>query len=676
MKYALIIGNNSYDDPKLADLKTPKADSKAVADILSDEKMGGFDQVTPLVNQTTQKIRQEISAFLLNRKPDDLVMVYFSGHGVLDSHGRLYLATRDTQTNLLTATAIPAAFVTDELDNCRSKRQILILDCCHSGAFERGTKGDQKAVTEATFEGNGFGRVVMTASDSTQYALEGDQVIPKAELSLFTHFLFEGITSGKADMNNDGWITLDEWYDYAYTQVISLTPDQVPNKWSYRQQGDLVIARNPNFKKKEPELPLPLIQALESSIASIREGAVKELGKLLSGGDKELADLARAKLEAIQKSDDSHSVESAAGAILAKGPKVGEGTAGVPPPEPPRPAWYKVPQKRNPLLIGAGGGFVVIVAILIAIFSRPNPPPAPPANTDTSTYTAIPSTASTTYTPTFTSSLTPTEAVATPTPTFILSPTACVLRAGYNPRTIDVTIPDNTIMLPNQAFTKTWLVINLGTCTWDSSYQLVFDHKDLMGIPAGYSQPLTSEKVAPGQYVKVSVDLTAPSMPGTYTAFWRFRDANKNLFGVEGENPWIVVQIKVVNPTVTPSPTPTQTSAPPYELEYISGSGQTYHGPGMAWPMIFKIKDTATGKYITQLSELGLSLVATAPVGYQDAEFNNANNYGNLGQEGFGGYYAVPERTGVAYTLQITVTLSLNGKPIDSYSITAYVPGQ
>ena len=56
----------------------------------------------------------------------------------------------------------------------------------------------------------------------------------------------------------------------------------------------------------------------------------------------------------------------------------------------------------------------------------------------------------------------------------------------------------------------------------------------------------------------------------------------------------------------------------------------------MAWPMIFKIKDTATGKYVSQLSELGLSLVATVPVGYQDAEFNNANNYGDQGAEGFG----------------------------------------
>jgi uncharacterized caspase-like protein len=214
MKYALIIGNNKYDDPKLAQLKTPAADSQALAKVLDDETIGSFDEVTPLINQTETRVRRALSAFLTNKKPDDLVLLYFSGHGVLDDRGRLYLALKDTQLNLLKATSIPSSFIADEMDSCRSKRQILILDCCHSGAFERGTKGEQKAITENTFEGSGFGRIVLTASDSTQYALEGDQVIKQTELSLFTHFLLEGLKTGEADTNNDGHISLDEWYDY------------------------------------------------------------------------------------------------------------------------------------------------------------------------------------------------------------------------------------------------------------------------------------------------------------------------------------------------------------------------------------------------------------------------------------------------------------------------------
>src|SRR5215203_2608421 len=279
MKYALIIGNNKYNDPKLAQLKTPAADSQALAKILDDQTIGSFDEVKPLINQTETQARRAISTFLANKKPDDLVLLYFSGHGVLDDRGRLYLALKDTQVDLLKATSIPSSFVADEMDSCRSKRQILILDCCHSGAFARGAKGEQKAVTEATFEGSGFGRVVLTASDSTQFALEGDQVI-QTELSLFTHFLLEGLKTGEADTNNDGNVTLDEWYDYTYTHVLATTPKQIPHKWSYRQQGDLIIARNPYVKKKVVELPTKLLELLESPYSSVREVAVKELGAL------------------------------------------------------------------------------------------------------------------------------------------------------------------------------------------------------------------------------------------------------------------------------------------------------------------------------------------------------------------------------------------------------------
>ena len=151
MKYALIIGNNKYDDPKLAQLKTPAADSQALAKVLDDKTIGAFDAVTPLINQNETRVRRAISEFLTDKKPDDLVMLYFSGHGILDDRGRLYLALKDTQVNLLKATSLPSSFLTDEMDSCRSKRQILILDCCHSGAFARGVKGEQKAVTEATF---------------------------------------------------------------------------------------------------------------------------------------------------------------------------------------------------------------------------------------------------------------------------------------------------------------------------------------------------------------------------------------------------------------------------------------------------------------------------------------------------------------------------------------------
>ena len=268
MKYAVIIGNNDYNDPKLSQLTTPSADSQALATVLKQANLGNFDAVRLVPNSTEVIARREISNFFLDKKRDDLVLLYFSGHGVLDDIGGLFLAFKDTEIRSLNATAISSSFITYEMDHCRSNKQILILDCCYSGAFRRGTKGQQKAITKATFEGNvGSGRFVLTASDSTQHALEGDQVISQTELSLFTHFLIEGLQTGHADLNHDGFISLDEWYEYSHTRVTAETYQQTPQKWAYEQKGTLIIAQNPFVQNKSADIEFieqDLIQLLRS----------------------------------------------------------------------------------------------------------------------------------------------------------------------------------------------------------------------------------------------------------------------------------------------------------------------------------------------------------------------------------------------------------------------------
>jgi hypothetical protein len=194
-------------------------------------------------------------------------MIYFSGHGVLDDNGGLFLAIKDTETRHLRATALPSAFITTEMDQCRSKRKILILDCCHSGAFERsGIKGNEEtvAITESTFKGDGYGRFVITASNSTQFALEGNQILEQTEFSLFTHFLIDGLQTGKADTNNDGYISLAEWYDYAFDRIKAITSKQTPNMWAYGAQGEVIIAQNHKGKEilNHPSHRAPLASAM------------------------------------------------------------------------------------------------------------------------------------------------------------------------------------------------------------------------------------------------------------------------------------------------------------------------------------------------------------------------------------------------------------------------------
>src|SRR5262249_45749315 len=192
-KLALIIGNGAYEDTTLARLVTPDADVRTLADVLRDPEIGGFE-VSLLVDQPEGAVRRAIARFFIDKRPGDVLLLYFSGHGVLDDQGHLYLAVRDTDHTLLRATAISAALITQEMDRSRSRRQVLILDCCHSGAFARGAKGvpGMSVGTAAAFEGHGYGKVVLTATDATQYAWEGDEILGQAENSVFTHYLIQG----------------------------------------------------------------------------------------------------------------------------------------------------------------------------------------------------------------------------------------------------------------------------------------------------------------------------------------------------------------------------------------------------------------------------------------------------------------------------------------------------
>lgn len=92
----------------------------------------------------------------------------------------------------------------------------------------------------------------------------------------------------------------------------------------------------------------------------------------------------------------------------------------------------------------------------------------------------------------------------------------------------DVTVPDGTNYAPGATFTKTWRIRNSGTCTWSTSYAVVFSSGAAMNGPA--SQPLTAN-IAPNSTLDISVNLTAPSTPGSHTGYWMLRNASGQTFG-------------------------------------------------------------------------------------------------------------------------------------------------
>jgi hypothetical protein len=125
-----------------------------------------------------------------------------------------------------------------------------------------------------------------------------------------------------------------------------------------------------------------------------------------------------------------------------------------------------------------------------------------------------PPTASATYpygadsaeTPTYTPTPSPTKLNRDAPPTATQTPTIVLAACDRAQFIADVTVPPGTAMLPGTTFTKTWRVMNVGTCAWTTSYQIVFFRGEQLGAPV--SQQL-SQTVAVRQSVDISV--CAPS---------------------------------------------------------------------------------------------------------------------------------------------------------------------
>lgn len=298
-KYALIIGNTEYADPGLAQLTAPGKDAEDFARVLKDKEIGAFDDVKVVVNEPSVSVIEAIDEFFDQKKPDDMLILYFSGHGIRDEIGSLYLAFKNTIRSRLRSTAIKSDYIKEAMDQSRSKRQVLILDCCNSGAFPQGTKAELGGAMGMTKAFQGYGRFVLTASDATQFAWEGDQVIGETDNSLFTHFLVKGL-EGDADSDGDGRITVDELYDYAYDQISRVTPKQTPTKSSSKVEGEIVLRQSTRIEDIKPvPLPSELIDEIEDTRPYVREAAFQKLAKIIKGRNIGLALSAHEALEKI-----------------------------------------------------------------------------------------------------------------------------------------------------------------------------------------------------------------------------------------------------------------------------------------------------------------------------------------------------------------------------------------
>ena len=155
------------------------------------------------------EVLRETEDFLTSASRQDTLLVYYSGHGMLDQRGELFLCTRDSRADRLRSTAVKASDLRGMIDESAALTTVILLDCCHSGRFKGG-------ILPATLAGRG--RFVVTSSRGGELANDADV---RNRASLFTFHLTEGLVRGAEDHDGDGVVNLSELYDYVHT---ALTP--------------------------------------------------------------------------------------------------------------------------------------------------------------------------------------------------------------------------------------------------------------------------------------------------------------------------------------------------------------------------------------------------------------------------------------------------------------------
>ena len=248
---ALIVASDDYADPGLSRLEAPAHDAAALADVLGDPKVGAFD-VQVLHNEPAQTVRSSIQEFFVDSSPDDLLLLHFSCHGLKNSDGQLFLAMPDTKPRLLAATGVAASFVSEMMSESPAQRIALFLDCCYGGAFPRGMvvkSGAQVEVRDSfadeLADSDDRGHVVVTASNAMQYSFEAGKLKDHDEQpSVFTGALVDGLSSGRADRDGDGWVGIHELFSYVSEKVRKTSAHQRPQMWTFGAQGDFRLARS------------------------------------------------------------------------------------------------------------------------------------------------------------------------------------------------------------------------------------------------------------------------------------------------------------------------------------------------------------------------------------------------------------------------------------------------
>ncbi|MGV9414772.1 caspase, EACC1-associated type [Nocardia sp. NPDC003693] len=274
---ALLIGNETYQSfPPLACVQ---ADIQLLSEVLTRHDIGGFAEVQTLTNATAAQMVSAIADFLGTCHADELVLLYFSGHGkrLVQVNSEFHFIATDTQSTDLAGTAVRAGFVADQLADCAAAQKVVVIDSCESGGFSLGFRTADPATPVTKGVGapallTSRGTYVLSSSRANEDSLPeipiGEEILP----SVFTNELVEALRTGNAADLNTGDVTIEDLAKYVNGRLRHRA-GQVSVASANQMDDRIVIASRPNgipaltsVIREPPATPDPAVTDVTKSL--------------------------------------------------------------------------------------------------------------------------------------------------------------------------------------------------------------------------------------------------------------------------------------------------------------------------------------------------------------------------------------------------------------------------
>ncbi|GAB4177062.1 MAG: hypothetical protein Fur006_08510 [Coleofasciculaceae cyanobacterium] len=233
--------------------------------------MGGFDEVKQLWNPNPPVMREAIETLFSGRTDDDLVLLFFSGYIIRDDNDNFHLATvitrKSPRAEIIRVTTIPVSFVHGLMNNSPCQQQVIILDCGLSCMSEQNIGVNDDVCAAIKTQLGNKGRTILTSFSSIQTFLEAKI----SSHSVYTRYFVEGVRTGAADLNSDGWISIQELHEYASQKTQIAAPAVKSNCYAVENKDDIVMSK--------ASIDDPKLQYRKETEQWVRDGEISQVGR-------------------------------------------------------------------------------------------------------------------------------------------------------------------------------------------------------------------------------------------------------------------------------------------------------------------------------------------------------------------------------------------------------------